>query len=214
MAILNNLISSLRSTKKQKRELQGHMNQAPRAKKTIESFDDLSLKEKSLLNKLNSSQNPHDFKSQLSKINSLAALEKIKPFINEFKENTEQGMHWVDNTYNNLLFQKIMRSGQVNEETFETLEKLNQEDKIVKVFLEKDFGPLREKALQKLKTQKSLIKLAKKVNSAKWGLKIIDLISDPDALLELLNSASHKKVRLFAKEKRESIFKEGVDRSS
>ena len=79
MAILNNLISSLRSTKKQKRELQGHMNQAPRAKKTIESFDDLSLKEKSLLNKLNSSQNPHDFKSQLSKINSLAALEKIKP---------------------------------------------------------------------------------------------------------------------------------------
>ncbi len=214
MAILNNLISSLRSTKKQKRELQGHMNQTPRAKKTIQSFDDLSLKEKNLLNKLNSSQNPHDFKSQLSKINSLAALEKIKPFINEFKENTEQGMHWVDNAYNNLLFQKIMRSGQINEETFETLEKLNQEDKIVKVFLEKDFGPLREKALQKLKTQKSLIKLAKKVNSAKWGLKIIDFISDPDTLLELSKNASHKKVRLFAKEKRESLFKDGVDRSS
>ena len=96
-----------------------------------------------------------------------------------------------------------MRSAQINEEVFEALEKINQEDKIVKVFLEKDFGPLREKALQKLKTQESLIKLAKKVDSSKWGLKIIEYISDPEALQVLAKNASHKKVRSFAKEKRE-----------
>ena len=210
MAILNNLISSLKSTKKQKRGAKDHATKIYPKEEPTQSYESLSPKEKSLLEKLNSAQNTNDFKSQLSKINSLAVLEKIKPFISGSEKTVDQGMHWVDNTYNNLLFQKIVRAGKINDETFETLEKLNQEEKVVKVFLEKDFGPLRERALEKLKNQESFVKLAKKINSAKWGLRIISHISDPETLLALSTSASHKKVRSFAKEKRESLFKEGV----
>ena len=84
----------------------------------------------------------------------------------------------------------------------------------IKVFLEKDFGPLREKALEKLKSKESLIKLAKKINSPKWGQKLIEQISDPEILLDLTSSASHKKVRLFAKEKRDSLFKQTYGQSN
>ena len=40
--------------------------------------------------------------------------------------------------------------------------KINQEDKIVKIFLEKDFGPLREKPWRKLKL-KNFTRMAKKL---------------------------------------------------
>ncbi len=214
MAILNNLISSLRSTKKQKRELQDQANPRPPKRRLVPKVDNLSPKEKNLLEKLNSAQKPQDFKSQLSKINSLAVLEKIRPFIIEHKDFNEKGLSWVDNIHNDLLFQKIVRSSQINEEVFEALEKLDQEDKVVKIFLEKDFGPLREKALQKLKSHESLIKIAKKINSTKWGLKAIESISGPEALLDISKNASNKKIRSFAKQKRESLFKAGTAQSS
>ena len=130
MAILNNLISSLRSTKKQKRELQDQANPRPPKRRLVPKVDNLSPKEKNLLEKLNSAQNPQDFKSLLSKINSLAVLEKIRPFIIEHKDFNEKGLSWVDNIHNDLLFQKIVRSSQINEEVFEALEKLDQEDKV------------------------------------------------------------------------------------
>ena len=214
MAILNHLISSLRSPKKKKKEKREETSHKSLKQKPLQNLDNLSSKEKALLEKLNSIQSSQDFKTQLSKINSLTTLEKIRPFIIEHKDPNYKEDQWIDNTYNQLLLQKIVKSTQVNEEIFETLEKMNQEDKIIKVFLEKDFGPLREKALEKLKSKESLIKLAKKINSPKWGQKLIEQISDPEILLDLTSSASHKKVRLFAKEKRDSLFKQTYGQSN
>ena len=213
MAILNNLISSLRSPKKQKREFQNQTTHKTLEKRSTQKVDNLSSKEISLLEKLNTAKSTQDFKSQLSKINSLEFLERIKPFITEPKELNNQGMRWIDNTQNDLLFQKIVRATQINEEVFDALEKINKEDKVVKVFLEKDFGALREKALQKLKSQESLIKIAKKINSTKWGLKVIESISDLEGLLSISKNALNKKIRSFAKEKRESLLKEGKGQS-
>ena len=147
-------------------------------------------------------------KNLILKINNpdvLEELSKVPPL------NTGEMLHLILNRINVLYLQKVLHASRFDEDILQILDKMTQEDKVVKIILEKEFGPLRERAIKKIKNEKNLVKLAKKIDSPKWGKIIIQKIENIEELEFLSQNAGHKKIKVFAKERVEELLKNKKD---
>jgi hypothetical protein len=188
MGILENFISSLKTDGKNKNPLQ------------IKS----TRKEENVLKELIQDKTVKECKNLILKINNpdiLEELSKIPPL------NTDEMLHLISNRKNILYLQKVLHASRFDENILQILDKITQEDKVIKIILEKEFGPLRERAIKKIKNEKNLVKLAKKIDSPKWGKIIIQKIENIEELEFLSQNAGHKKVKIFAKERVEDLLK-------
>ncbi|MEE2744555.1 MAG: DUF349 domain-containing protein, partial [Bdellovibrionota bacterium] len=183
MGLLENLVSSLKR------------DQASKLK--------LSHKEENALSEIEKLKDMKDFKALIQKINSLEVLEALS---DASRQDDPKVSQLILDRRNTICFQKVLSSNIFDEETSSSLDKITQNEKLVKIILEKDFGPLREKAIQKIREEKELIKLARKINSPKWGKVVINRIADIDSLKSLSQNASHKKVKTYAKERIEELL--------
>ena len=155
MGLLENLVSSLKRDQVSKLKL--------------------SHKEENALSEIEKLKDMKDFKALIQKINSLEVLETLS---NASRQDDPKVSQLILDRRNTICFQKVLNSTIFNEEISSSLDKITQNEKIVKIILENDFGPLREKAIQKIREEKELIKLARKINSPKWGKVVINRIDN------------------------------------
>ena len=188
MGILENFISSLKTDGQNKNPLE------------IKS----TRKEENALKELIQGKTIKECKNLILKINNpdvLEELSKVPPL------NTDEMLHLISNRKNVLYLQKVLNASRFDEDILQLLDKITQEDKVIKIILGKEFGPLRERAIKKIKNEKNLVKLAKKIDSPKWGKIIIQKIENIEELEFLSQNAGHKKVKVFAKERVEELLK-------
>ena len=115
----------------------------------------LSHKEENALSEIEKLKDLKDFKVLIQKINSLEVLDTLSSASSQTDPKVSQ---LILERRNTICLQKVLNSTRFDEETSSSLDKITQNEKLVKIVLEKDFGPLREKAIQKIHEEKELIK--------------------------------------------------------